>query len=245
MTLPQVAVSPADATRDVSIEELIDLEQQAEFFVVLGQDDAAIDLLMGHLRGAGSANPLAYLKLLEIHRRRDDREAYERIRERFNRHFNSYAQDWQSDLQQGRTLLDYPKVLVRLESLWAEPEQTMQALEASLLRRDPESATFDLPAYRELLFLYAVARDLAEHEARSASVDVLLPLDGEPAAGASKRHQTVSASRPANERDGGVDVDLGRLDPGPDDPPSPFDSGVGSTSGFMTLPRGPGGKPGR
>ena len=34
------------APRDVSVEELIDLEQQAEFFVVLGQDEAAIDLLM-------------------------------------------------------------------------------------------------------------------------------------------------------------------------------------------------------
>ena len=238
-TLPSAEARRAS---EMLVEELIDLEQQAEFFVVLGQDDAAIDLLMAHLRGSGRANPLAYLKLLEIHRRRDDRDAYERIRERFNRHFNSYAQDWQSDLQQGRSLLDYPKVLARLVSLWATPEQTMQALEASLLRRDPDSATFDLPAYRELLFLYAVARDLAEHSARSASVDVLLPLGGDVGTPTSAR--PVTASRPADEPMAAVDVDIGRLDPGPDSRTSQFDTGFGSTSSFMNLPGRPDKKPG-
>src|SRR6185369_12997803 len=70
--------------RPVSAEELIDLEQQAEFFVVLGQDEAAIDLLVGHLRDSGGTSPLPYLKLLEIYRRRGERESYERTRERFN-----------------------------------------------------------------------------------------------------------------------------------------------------------------
>ncbi len=239
---------PSDGERasEMSVEELIDLEQQAEFFVVLGQDDAAIDLLMGHLRGGGSGNPLAYLKLLEIHRRRNDRDAYERIRERFNRRFNSYAQDWQSDLQQGRSLLDYPKVLSRLQSLWATPELTMQALEASLLRRDPDSATFDLPAYRELLFLYAVARDLAEHDAGSARVDVLLPLDGQTAfAATATRPQPVVASRPSTEPPADATIDISRLEPGPDSRSSQFDTGFGSISGYMGLPGEPGNKPGR
>ncbi|MCU0774585.1 MAG: hypothetical protein MUC74_08750, partial [Ideonella sp.] len=70
----------AEPRREVTVEELIDLEQQADFFIVLGQDEAAIDVLMGHLRSTGGASPLPYLKLLEIYRRRGDREAYERIR---------------------------------------------------------------------------------------------------------------------------------------------------------------------
>ena len=40
------SLPPGTAARDVSIDELIDLEQQADFFIVLGQDDAAIDLLL-------------------------------------------------------------------------------------------------------------------------------------------------------------------------------------------------------
>ncbi len=173
-----VAARAAEPTRELSIEELIDLEQQAEFFVVLGQDEAAIDLLMGHVRNDGGSSPLPYLKLLEIYKRRGELDAYERIRERFNRRFNAYAPEWDADLQQGRMLADYPEVMQQLEQLWAQPEPTMQALDALLFRRNQTDATFELPAYRELLFLYSVARDRAEHGAAGPDghVDLLLPL---------------------------------------------------------------------
>jgi len=163
--------------RDVSIEELIDLEQQAEFFVVLGQDEAAIDLLMGHIRSSGGTSPLPYLKLLEIYRRLGDRESYERTRERFNHRFNAYAPDWDSDLQHGRSLDEYRGVMQRLQSSWPNPLDTMAELEALMFRRDG-GELFELPAYREVLFLYSMARDLLDHQGGPPTViDVLLPLD--------------------------------------------------------------------
>jgi hypothetical protein len=162
--------------RDVSIEELIDLEQQAEFFVVLGQDDAAIDLLMGHIRSSGGTSPLPYLKLLEIYRRQGDRESYERTRERFNHRFNAYAPDWDSDLQHGRSLDEYPGVMLRLVARWNEPLDAMAELEALMFRRDG-GELFELPAYREVLFLYSMARDLLDHQGGPpTAIDVLLPL---------------------------------------------------------------------
>jgi len=166
--------------RDVSIEELIDLEQQAEFFVVLGQDDAAIDLLMGHIRSSGGTSPLPYLKLLEIYRRQGDRESYERTRERFNHRFNAYAPDWDSDLQHGRSLDEYPNVMRRLQARWLEPLDAMTELEALMFRRD-DGELFELPAYREVLFLYSMARDLLDHQGGppTTTIDVLLPLDRE------------------------------------------------------------------
>ena len=46
-----------------------------------------------------------------------------------------------------------------------------------LLFRSDGSQLFDLPAYREVLFLYSLARDLLEHgEAAPPRIDVLLPL---------------------------------------------------------------------
>ena len=167
-----------EPVRGSSVEELIDLEQQAEFFIVLGQDEAAIELLMSHVRSDGGISPLPYLKLLEIYRRRGDVEAYERIRDRFNRRFNAYAPDWQSDLQQGRALQDYPDTIARLQALWSSPTRAMETLDASLFRRNKSDETFDLPAYREVLFLYSIARDLAEHGpvASTDNVDLLLPL---------------------------------------------------------------------
>lgn len=174
--LPAGLVVPDAVQRDVSIEELLDVEQQAEFFVVLGQDEAAIDLLMGHLRSAGGASPLPYLKLLEIYHRRGDQAAYERMRRRFNDRFNALAPDWATGLQQGRSLEDYPEVMSRIQHQWLRPADAMAELETLLFRTD-RGQLFDLPAYRDVLFLFTLARDLQEvvqHE--GPQVDVLLPL---------------------------------------------------------------------
>jgi hypothetical protein len=166
-----------DPPREVSVEELIDLEQQAEFFVVLGQDDAALDLLESHVQSTTGASPLPFLKLLEIYQRLGKRQDYERVQAEFNQRFNGYAPAWESDLLQGHSLSEYPGIVERLQSLWASPSKAMDVLERSLTRPDAEAETFDLPAYRELLFLYAVARDLSEREPDTReAVDLSLPF---------------------------------------------------------------------
>jgi pilus assembly protein FimV len=193
------AAASNESRREVTVEELIDLEQQADFFIVLGQDDAAIDVLMGHLRSTGGATPLPYLKLMEIYHRRDDREAYERIRERFNRRFNAYAPEWGKDLQLGKSLDDYPAAIGRLQAVWSNPEGAMRYLEDSLLRGEDEVGTFDLPAYREVLLLYSVARDIAER-GQPESVDLLLPI----ADGAAGTRTALASARAADQRDFGT-----------------------------------------
>ncbi|HET9823255.1 MAG TPA: hypothetical protein VFQ16_15650 [Burkholderiaceae bacterium] len=186
----QVTLPPApppqsqdESTRAMSVDEQIDLEQQADFFIALGHDDAAIDLLMAHLRSTGGGTPLPFLKLLEIHRRRGDREAYERTRVRFDQRFNSVAPDWNADPKAGRTLEDYPLTIGRLQHAWGNPLDAMAELEALLFRRGTGAELFELPAYQEVLFLYQLARDLhqAEHPASEGSaVDVLLPISDAP-----------------------------------------------------------------
>jgi pilus assembly protein FimV len=173
-------VQAATRSRSVSVEELIDLEQRAEFFTVLGQDESAIDLLMAHLRSTGGASPLPYLKLLEIYRRRDERGAYERTRTRFNHRFNARAPEWEREPEQGRTLIEYDAVMSRLQAAWRTPVDDMAELENLLFHKTSEDL-FELPAYRDVLVLYAVARDLNKTSGTTASdVDVLLPLLGDP-----------------------------------------------------------------
>ena len=184
VTIPPIAAPSArdeEANRAMSVDEQIDLEQQADFFIALGHDDAAIDLLMAHMRSTGGGSPLPFLKLLEIHRRRGQREAYERTRVRFNQRFNSVAPDWQADPKAGRALEDYPLAIGRIQRAWPSPLDAMAELEALLFRRGAGAELFDLPAYQEVLFLYQMARDL--HQAddnteRTADVDVLLPIGG-------------------------------------------------------------------
>ncbi len=174
--LPPMAMSSETLTRAVSVDELIDLEQQAEFFVVLGEEDAAVDLLMSHLRSTGGTSPLPYLKLLEIYRRRGDREAYDRMRKRFSQRFNAVAPDWDADPDQGRDLQDYPVVLAALQASWHQPLDAMAELE-NLLFRKRSGELFELPAYRDVLTLFSVARDLHRRDDQpTPDVDVLLPL---------------------------------------------------------------------
>ena len=153
---------PLEALREVSVEELIDLEQQADFFVVLGQEDAAIHLLETHVQHAADAVPLPYLKLLELYQRVGRREDYERVQALFNARFNGHAPVWEADMQAGQHLEDYPEVIERLQGLWTQPQRAMEVLEVSLTRPHDQVEPFDLPAYRELLMLYAVARDRAD-----------------------------------------------------------------------------------
>ncbi len=190
--------------RPVSVEELLDLEQQVDFFLALGQAQSAIDLLLGHVRSSGGTNALPYFKLLEIYRDQGEEEAYERTRERFNQRFNALAPDWAGDLSGGRQLEDYPEVLQRLQRAWPQPIRAVAEMEGLLLRR-ADLEPFDMPAYRDLLMLHALVRDMpatplpagrppapvttpavlamepAEQPVPAmGEVDLLLPLDDEP-----------------------------------------------------------------
>lgn len=206
---PQPSLIAPEPLKAVSVEELIDLEQQAEFFIVLGQDDAAIELLEAHLGGHTQEIPWPYLKLMEIYRRLGRRADYERVQERFNSHFNGHAPTWESDMEQGRSLVDYPGVVDRLQALWAEPARAMDVLEMSLVHLGPEADAFDLPAYRELLFLYAVARDLSDRaERRHPASTEIAPLT------ATQPVRSASLHAPAVEPLS-VDLDLDRLDDKP------------------------------
>lgn len=209
--------------REVTVEELLDLEQQADFFIALGQEDAAGDLLMSHVRSTGGLSPLPYTKLLEIYRRQGDRSAYERIRARFNRRFNVYAPDWDVGPLHGRTLEDYPDVIAQLQDLWPSHLNAMAVLEAMLFRNDERQELFDLPAYKDVLLLYSLARDLYQQEGVSvADVDLLLPL-GEHSDHV--REPLPQAQRPSAYDMTAFSLDLpdgGAVVSGPNSPPTKF-----------------------
>ena len=188
--------------RPVSVEELLDLDQQVDFFIVLGQAQSAVDLLLSHVRATGGANALPYLRLLQIYRQQGDEESFERTRDRFNQRFNAQAPDWRGDLAAGRCLEQYPDIVARLQRAWPQPLRAETELESLLLRRD-DLEPFDLPAFHDILTLHALVRDLPalpvvpsvpalssaaapapvavpDHPDPLDQVDLLLPLGEEP-----------------------------------------------------------------
>jgi hypothetical protein len=76
-------------------------------------------------------------------------------------------------------LEDYPESVEQIQGAWIAPIDAMAILESLLFRRDESSELFDLPAYRDVLLLYAIARDLWQHGAGAGGspIDVLLPMD--------------------------------------------------------------------
>lgn len=169
--------SEPSAAAPVTVEDLIDLEQQVEFFLVLGQDDAAIELLSERLHDAEVASGLPFLKLMELYQRRGEREAFERVAQRFGRQFGVREPVWSEDMNQGEGLEGHAELLARLQSSWADAGASMAVLQELLAHTGPDQGALALPAYRELLMLYAVARDRSEHEVRGEEIDVFLPLE--------------------------------------------------------------------
>ena len=152
--------SMPNVARTAKAEELFDVQQQADFFVSLGQHDQAVDVLRGHIAGDTQSSPLVYLDLFNLYHQLDRQVDYEALRAEFNQLFSGKvpAFDLYSDHSAG--LDAYPVVLTRIEVLWPSPK-VLDVIEESILRRPVATAdAFDLEAYRELLLLYAVAKDL-------------------------------------------------------------------------------------
>lgn len=161
----------------VSAEESLELEQQVEFLTVLGQEDAAVGLLTEHLRKTGGTFPMPFLKLMDIHRRRGDRAAYETVRARFNQRFNAVAAAFGAAPAPARGLQEHPGLMQRIERAWADPVESMTLLENLIFRSDG-AEPLDLAALEDVVFLHAVARDVRRHSGeRITEVDVLLSLE--------------------------------------------------------------------
>ena len=203
---------PDTTPRAVTVEEMLDLEQQVDFFMVLGQEHAAIELLLSHVRSTGGINAMPYLKLLEIYRQQADEEAYERTRERFNQRFNAVAPAFGAELNAGRRLDDYPDLVGRLQRAWPQPMRALAELDSLLLRR-ADLEPLALPAFHDLLTLHALVRDLpavaaapAPQATPSMSQAMAAALASARAGLDNDRTQTLIVARQATPADEPVDL---------------------------------------
>jgi tetratricopeptide (TPR) repeat protein len=154
------AMSMTHPSRAVKAEELFDVQQQADFFVSLGQHEQAIEVLRSHIEESGETSALVYLDLFNLYHQLNRRDDYEVLREDFNRRFNGKipAFDLYNDISPG--LEAYQIALSRIEALWPSPK-VLEVIEESIFRRSEAGAEpFDLEAYRELLMLYSVAKEI-------------------------------------------------------------------------------------
>lgn len=159
------APSAIGASRSVATEELFDIQQQADFFVSLGEDEQAIQVLRNHLSESAEPSALAYLDLLKLYHRLGRRDDYERARQEFNQVFNAGAPLFEQYTDESQGLEAYETAFGRIQALWPEP-RVLDVIEKSIFRDpgDIEAEVFDLEAYRELLLLHAMAKDMIKRD---------------------------------------------------------------------------------
>lgn len=161
----EFSTSAMGVSRSVATEELFDVQQQADFFVSLGEDEQAIQVLKDHLMESHEPSALTYLDLFHIYHRLGRRQDYENLREEFNHVFNAGAPPFDRYTQRGQGLESYETAFSRIQALWPQP-RVLDLIEQSIFRDSTEHNTevFDLEAYRELLMLHAIAKDLIQRD---------------------------------------------------------------------------------
>ncbi|MDQ7744451.1 hypothetical protein [Hydrogenophaga pseudoflava] len=159
-------------SRSVATEELFDVQQQSDFFVSLGEFDQAIGVLKTHLHESQEPSALAYLDLFKLYHRTGRRDEYEKLRDEFNHQFNASAPPFDQYSDSSRGLEAYETAFGRIQALWPQPK-VLDVIEKSIFRdsTDPESEVFDLEAYRELLLLHAIAKDVIQRDSNTPSSD--------------------------------------------------------------------------
>lgn len=157
--------SAIGVSRSVAAEELFDVQQQADFFVSLGEDEQAIQVLRNHLAESHEPSPLAYLDLFKLYHRLGRRDDYDALRDEFNHVFNAGAPPFKQYSDAGRGLEAYETAFSRIQSLWPQP-RVLDLIEESIFRdaNDDQVEVFDLEAYRELLLLHAIAKELIQRD---------------------------------------------------------------------------------
>lgn len=150
--------------RGVNVEELFDIQQQADFFISLGQHEQAIEVLNNHIRENAQTSPLVYLDLLKLYHRQDKRAEYQDLTTEFTRLFNVDVPAFDAFQDKTRGLEAYEPTLSQIESFW-RTDTILDIIETSVFRGPGRaSEALDLEAYRELLLLHSIAKDLSENQ---------------------------------------------------------------------------------
>lgn len=206
MGLRDFSHSMSGSLRSINTQEVLDVRQQAEFFMTLGQYDDAISLLEHNIADHAESNPLVYLDLLKALHTLSRKEAFDRYREEFNALFTGQVPPYTQFNQPGAGLDAYPELCAHIASVWPS-KAALEFIEKCLVheRNAAAEVRFNLEAFRELLLLHALLTRLLG-ETSSGVVPFSTAKSSEP--GAAPLAETgpvpVDAALPAMD----IDLDL-------------------------------------
>ncbi|MBU4422969.1 MAG: hypothetical protein KKG12_04265 [Gammaproteobacteria bacterium] len=157
--VPETVPRLENPSQIVNPEELFDIQQQAEFFVSVGEHDQAVEVLKKHIAAHQATSPSAYRELLGLYHKLGRSDDFAQLRKQFCHHFNAQIPEFSAFSHKGRTLEDYIDALAAIEAEWTS-SSVLQLLEKFLFLKDGRAAVapFDLAAFDDLLLLLAIAQ---------------------------------------------------------------------------------------
>ncbi|MDD2881175.1 MAG: hypothetical protein PHQ58_12135 [Rhodoferax sp.] len=160
--------------RHIQVEPILDIRQQADFFVSLGQTDRALFILRKQIAESVEPNPLVYLDLLTLYHAQGMKTEFRDCRDTFHQLFNGVIPDFPVFNVEGNDLEAYPEVLSALVARWPRIE-ALAFLSACIFYDANAQARglFDLAAFRDLLLLHALAEALMPEQPATVEANLL------------------------------------------------------------------------
>lgn len=232
------ALSMPHTPRSVKAEELFDVQHQAEFFMSVGRHDQAVDVLRNHIGEDVQTSALIYLDLFGLYHQLKRRADFDELRGEFNRLFNADIPLFDAYTGASLGLESYEAVLSRIVALWPTP-QVLEVIEESVFRKlGAQTEPFGLDAYRELLFLYGIAKEIVQMQPASGESLLDFDLPSSPmAVRADANHRSEASQAESN-----IPLPLISLGTGQDLPALDIDLGTlgrDPIAALVTLPATP------
>lgn len=148
-----------DETTTVTVEEVSDIAEQVDLFLLLGRHEVAINMLLSRIREENENDPRLWFKLLDIYHARGDRTSFEKLANDIRVRFNVALPTWEDRTLQaeGRHGLEhFPHLLEKITDCWGT--STGLGYLQSLIKdnRSGARAGFNEDAFREVMFLISI-----------------------------------------------------------------------------------------
>ncbi len=166
---PDFLPSTSPGLRSTASEEVVDVREQAEFFLSLGQHDRAIEILTSRIAQCGESSPLVCLDLLNIYHALGRETDFEFMRTEFNHWFSGHVPEFSAFGNVGQSLDQYPQIMDEISELWPTVP-VLEYIESLLYHHAGDGVVFDLQAYLDLVFLHGVARQIVRQGGPSGAV---------------------------------------------------------------------------
>lgn len=207
--------------RTTQADELMDVRAQADFFISIGRHQHAFALLNAQNDDSQQTGPLAWLDLLDMYQALGRAQDFDRVRKAFERNFNAVVPTMEDYNKRG-SLETHTKLMDRVIEQWPK-RRVLDIMEEALFRRAGAADTkrLDYWSFRDLLFLYQVARDLVEADVGTQVRDANMARAADPVVEAVPTYldhdhfdtTPVPDSELSWPAEGDLDLDLSGFDP--------------------------------